>query len=89
MQNKFTLANGDLSTYAFACGYVQTYVLGNQELNLRHSGGSVYDLRGYDQSPFKRLFWETYESIGEARKAYRKRVKEMKSSGMLAEEVEV
>jgi hypothetical protein len=86
MKSKFTLANGDLSAYAFACGYIQTYIWGNQELSLSHSGGFVYDLRGYDQAPFKRLFWETYESLGEARKAYKKRVKEMKTSGMMEDE---
>lgn len=79
MDNRFKLKNGDLSQYAFACGYVQTYARGNLELALKHSGGSVYDLRGYTQSPFAREFWDTFDTIGRARKAYRQRKAQMRS----------
>lgn len=81
-KNKFKLINGDLTAYAFACGYIQSYVWGGQEVHLRHSGGYVYDLRGYNREPFERLFWETYESLGEARKAYRMKVRQIKTCGL-------
>lgn len=80
MTSKFNLKSGDLSRYAFTCGYVQSHVCGGLELNLKHSGGSVYDLRGYTHSPFAREFWDTFDTIGEARKAYRARKAQMRKA---------
>ena len=79
MTDRFKLKSGDLSRYAFACGYVQSHICNGLELNLKHSGGSVYDLRGYTQHPFAREFWDTFDTIGEARKAYRQRKAQMRA----------
>lgn len=81
-ENKFRLLNGELTAYAFACGYIQSHIWGGQELHLRHTGGYVYDLRGFNQSPFERIFWDTFESLTDARKAYRARVRQMRQGGM-------
>ncbi len=76
MADKFKLANGDLTNYAFICGYVQTSVLyANTAITLYHDGGNVYHVRAHDHKRHERLFWLSFESLTEARKVYKSIVK--------------
>ena len=70
---KFYLKNGDLSVYALACGYVQTYDRDSVYTKLYHSNG-VYVVRTW--SPLgRRAKEETFRLVSEARQAFRSHVK--------------
>ena len=61
MKTTFRLPNGDLSAYAFACGYVQR---ADNETTLKKDGCyHVQDLNG---------LWLTFTYLTEARAAFRK-----------------
>lgn len=73
MKSKFYNKNGDLSLYSFACGYVQREETGNmrKELFLEHSmfHVKVYQLKEGLFSDV--IFWDTFNSLTDARKKYK------------------
>ncbi len=72
--SKFHLKNGDLTVYALACGYMQKHSANNIETTLYHEG-CLFHVRSYNFVEHKRIAWESFESIGEARKEYRRQCK--------------
>ena len=70
MRDKFTLSDGQLSTYALACGYLQQFPKGNasDQVTLWHEGACFHVRRHNDAQG--RVFWESFASIGEARKLF-------------------
>ena len=79
---KFENADGSLTTYAFACGYVQTETIKSQQLRLYKDGIwhlKVWPVETKDFS--ERVLnsdgnlvmpgWASFETLGEARQAWR------------------
>jgi len=69
-KNKFRTKAGRLTPYAFACGYIEEKTYGTIEIKLCHNGGVGYDVRAYDTEKKERRFWETFETLTEARRHY-------------------
>lgn len=68
---RFRIKSGELSQYAFVCGYLQQIELDNTRLTLWHEG-ACYHVRAHEFEGRGRLFWNSFESLTEARKCYRK-----------------
>jgi hypothetical protein len=68
MKDKFRNKNGDLSAYSFACGYVQEKQTNNGKVELYKDGN--WHVRIFDDQPHGR--WVSFDTLGEARKAFRK-----------------
>lgn len=72
---KFYNKNGDLTPYAFACGYIQWASLTGKEIDMWENGkklfldaGTTYHVKHYKNG--KRISWESFQSIRAARKYY-------------------
>jgi len=74
---KFRNKNGELSAYAFACGYVQQKDFGKINLSFYHEGGNCYSVQAYDFGKSEKIFWDSFEKLGDARKRFRQAVKEL------------
>jgi len=78
--------NGDLTYFAFACGYYQKYETKTESVELEKDG--CFHVKRYVESPdhnhevIKRVEWLTFDSddLTSARKAYRKILAEIKKS---------
>lgn len=70
--NKFKLKDGQLSQYAFLCGYVQEKEISGIQLQLYHEG-CVWQVRAHDFNRHKRILWESFDQdrLTEARKLYK------------------
>lgn len=72
---KFVLKDGQLSQYAFACGYIQrasetgdnNYMV--KRFDLYNDG--CYHVQGYDFEQNARLCWESFNNITDARKFWK------------------
>jgi len=75
----FTLSNGDLSAYSFACGYVQKEFYKGAEIQLymEHSHFHVRAITIQKCTPYK--VWDTFYTLKEARKRFSELKKEAKS----------
>jgi hypothetical protein len=60
----------NLSAYALACGYVQRVEIGDYRVSLYREHG-VYHVRAYNFEQSKRIAWDVFHTLGEARKAFR------------------
>ena len=69
----FKTAKGRLTPYALACGYIERRALegfADADVTLWYEGGPVFQVRAHDRETGTRLFWETTDTLGEARKIY-------------------
>jgi len=76
--DKFKTKKGRLTPYALACGYIEEKnVIGSEETNvtLWHEGGPYYHVRAHDRAEHKRLFWESFEKLTDARRCFDRAVK--------------
>jgi hypothetical protein len=64
----FYTAKGELTRYSLACGYIQRFETSKGECTLWMEHG-VFHVR-QNNSDASRVFWETYNKIGEARRKY-------------------
>jgi hypothetical protein len=73
MRTKFRNKNGDLSLYSFLCGYVQSEETERmrKELFLEHSTFHVKVYQLKDGLFSDVIFWDTFESLTDARKKYK------------------
>jgi hypothetical protein len=72
INNRLYNANGELSRYGLACGYIGQTIYGSVEVTMYHDS-AVYQVRVSDyDSPTPRLVWESVESLTQARALYRK-----------------
>lgn len=72
-KTRFQNADGTLTGYALACGYQETRKLRgyeNADVTLWREHECLH-VRAHDFITHKRLFWETPETIREARKLFR------------------
>ena len=71
MAHKFYTAKGRLNVYSFACGYQERRELPNGiEVTLWHEGGPCYHVRSHDHATGKRIFWESFPHLTEARRLF-------------------
>ena len=72
MKDKFRLSNGELSRYAFACGYIQTTTKGDIRTEL-YTDGACYHVRQFNDNTHERIRWDSLDSnsLTLARKHYR------------------
>jgi hypothetical protein len=71
--NRFKTAQGRLTPYAFMCGYVERRPLkgyADAQVTLWHEGGPLYQIRAHNHETGERLFWESVETLTEARRIY-------------------
>lgn len=76
---KFKTSNGWLTAYALACGYIETIDHPTINMSLCDNGGGLYDVKAYDCEAHKRLFWESFETIKEARTFFSRKVREFQT----------
>ena len=67
-----------LTRYALACGYIEQFEHSGINLVLWHEGGPLLHVRAHDHTQGKRLFWESFESLVEARARFDKAKKNMR-----------
>lgn len=72
---KFYLADGQLSAYSFACGYVQQ-ARGEHLIKLYNDGGIMH-IKVLDNDN-KRIDWLCYDTLSEVRKAFKVLCKQYK-----------
>jgi hypothetical protein len=80
---KFKLADGQISAYAFGCGYLQQFSHGRYMLTMWHEGACYHvRLTRYDPERMitERYSWDCYESLTEARARFRKLKKQLKGT---------
>ena len=65
---KFRTKAGRLTRYAIHCGYVEKKISGPVETTLWHEGGPLYHVRQHNFETHTRIFWESFETLTEARK---------------------
>ena len=74
MRDKFKLKNGELSVYSLACGYWQEYPQNRdaaEKVQLWHEGACFHVRRiDYNRPQDIRVFWESFHSIGQARRLF-------------------
>ena len=72
-RSKFKSKDGYLTSYALACGYVEKFKKGEVEASLWKEHGT-YQVRVHDfrDRSWGRVCWESYRSLGSAKKAFKK-----------------
>ena len=67
---RFFNKDGTLTTYAFACGYIETKEKNGISATLWLEHGT-WHIRQHDHNEGKRIFWASTNSLVAARKAYK------------------
>ena len=76
---KFRNRDGSHTAYALACGYIQQAFVDPREVQLYHDG--YYHVRVFLRSDvFERLAWDSFPTLGEARKSYAKWLRHIKEA---------
>jgi hypothetical protein len=68
-------SKGEISAYGFGCGYQETCITNGIQTRM-YMEHTTYHVRQYDFDNFKPMSWDTFKSLSEARKFYKKLVKE-------------
>jgi hypothetical protein len=78
---KFHNKDGSLTAYAFACGYIEREVLESSEKDIEVElyKDSLYHVRAFNLTALTaiKICWESFETLTEARKFYKKTCKEL------------
>lgn len=87
MKNKFITARKFLTPYTLACGYIETSTEDNgYQVTLCDNMGIGYDVKVYDSINHVREYWETYETLTEARKIFMQLIKQYKLKRVIPNE---
>ncbi len=78
--SKFITAKKELSSYAFECGYIEANTGYHKDISIWMQLDGCFHVRGHDHINNERLFWDAYESMTDARKAFKARLKEFKQT---------
>ena len=76
MAVKFRKANGELTRYAFACGYLQIFTVDGKDYYNTDAAGALLSLDGcwhvkaHDTEHGHAQIWETFDTYKEARQAW-------------------
>jgi len=73
----FYTKTGKLSEYALACGYIESVELNGVILTLEKDSACIH-IKGYNNNIRDREFWDSYDTLTEARKEYTKRINQYK-----------
>ncbi len=68
--------SGELSSYGLACGYVERYEKNNVRLTLWKEH-NAYHVRKHNFNDGTRIFWDTFNTLTEAKGLYKLAKKEM------------
>ena len=68
--NKFKTKSGRLTPYALACGYLEEKEKAGIRVQLWHDGGPYYQVKAFDHSKGKRIFWDSFERLTDARRRF-------------------
>ena len=71
----FNIADGRLSAYAFSCGYMERKWDDHVRTTLYQEGG-VYHVRQSNYGVVGYVFWDTFDTLTEARKRYKRAIRE-------------
>ena len=83
-KTRFRNADGSLTAYAFACGYVEVFGDKHQHstkyVELYKDG--CWHVRYYIRGDFRgmKFVWKSFSKLGDARKHYKERIKEIKNN---------
>jgi hypothetical protein len=69
IMNKFRTKAGRLTHYALACGYIERKETETIKIDLWHEG-SCFHVRAHDFNIHTRIFWESFNTLTNARKFY-------------------
>ena len=75
---KFYNKDGSLTSYAFACGYIEVKVIETSEKNIEillYKKRGLYHVRAFIE--LMTIRWDSFETLTEARKFYKKTCKEL------------
>lgn len=70
---KFRTIKGNLTPYAFACGYIQWASIDGKEISKWENGKELFLDGNYQVKKYKdgdRVLWESFETLTEARQVY-------------------
>lgn len=76
--SEFYTKKGQLTRYGLACGYIHKYEHLQQTVTLWMEGG-VYHVRRYNHFHNKRVFWDSFDKLSDARKRYAEAFTNIKS----------
>lgn len=77
--NALKTKNGSLTPYAFACGYIEQVELRGVRTTLWLEG--TWHVRQHNFNTHERVFWDSFDTLGAARKRYEQAVKAVKGQG--------
>lgn len=64
--------NGNVTPYGLACGYIQTKAVNGVQVTLWRDGGcTCTHVRVHDFNEHKRVSWETFLKLADARRFFR------------------
>jgi len=69
----FKNKDGSLTEYSFTCGYIQTQTKDNVRTQL-YFEGACYHVRAFCEDTGKRLYWDSYRLLTNARSVYNRGV---------------
>ena len=69
-KNRFKTKAGRLTPYALACGYIEEKEKAGVRVQLWHEGGPYYQVEAFDHSKGKRIFWDSFERLTDARRRF-------------------
>jgi len=77
-EKPFYNKKGELTSYGLACGYIEQFEHLQQRVTLWKEH-NAYHVRRHNFFRNKRVFWDSFETLTEARKRYNESSKEIKS----------
>jgi hypothetical protein len=71
-RDKYITAKNWLTHYALACGYMESVKTNTRDISLTlwHDGGACFHVRLHCHSTANRIFWDSFDTLPEARKAF-------------------
>lgn len=69
---KFYNADGTLTAYSFACGYIERKERDALRLDLWHEGACYHVKASNNQG---RIYWHSFDTLGAARRFYKQQAK--------------
>jgi hypothetical protein len=61
----------ELTRYALACGYVQSFELNGHSITLWYEGDNFFHVRYHDHNTHQRIFWDVFDNqLWKARRRY-------------------
>lgn len=73
---------GWLNLYSLACGYQEKLAIDEPDIYLiLWAEGDSFHVRAYDFDACARLFWESFDTVGEARNFFVEKAKELNLAG--------